>query len=100
MLQGCCVYIDSCNNISLFQRTQICQVVVWDRPWTNQRAITSNTCSSAIGMPGGGAVVRAPAGEGAAAPQDTSFTVCIAFVGPSSSSKVTTAFSKIRERIK
>ena len=52
-------------------------------------------------MPGGGgAVVRAPAGEGAAAPQDTSFTVCIAFVGPSSSSKVTTAFSKIRERIK
>ena len=68
---------------------------MWDRPWTNQRAVTSNTCSSPIGMPGGGAA--APAAVNAST---YILWVCIAFVGPSSSSKVTIVFSKIRERVK
>ena len=57
-------------------------------------------------MPGDAVGLSAPAGVchgievGAATPEHTSVTVCIAFVGPRSSSKVTTVFSKIRERVK
>ena len=61
---------------------------------------------AAAGMAGDAVGLSAPAGVchdievGAATPEHTSVTVCIAFVGPSSSSKVTIVFSKIRERVK
>ena len=58
--------------------------------------------AAAAGVPGA-AVVSAPSPAGvvgAATTADTSVTVCIAFVGLRSSSKLTIVFSKINESVK
>jgi len=66
LLEGCCVYIDSCNSVSLFQGTQTCYIEVWDRSWLQLREVTNVTCSST-------------SGPTATASENGSKTVCIAF---------------------
>jgi len=48
LLEGCCVYIDSCNSVSLFQGTQTCYVEVWDRPSLQLHEVNNVTCSSTV----------------------------------------------------
>ena len=68
LLEGCCVYIDSCNSVSLlFQGTQTCYIEVWDRPWLQLREVTNVMCSSTLGMYGATAGVGVAAGVGIAA---------------------------------
>ena len=70
LLEGCCVYIDSCSSVSfLFQGTSTCYIEVWDRPWRQLREFTHIMCQPATA--GMGATV------GMSAPENT---VCIAFV--------------------
>ena len=110
LLEGCCVYIDSCNSVSLFQGIRRCRVTVWDRPWLHLREVTNVMCTSTKQMDGaaagmGGAAAGmggAAAGMGGAAagmghayatpyahtatmysafvPENTSNSVCIAFI--------------------
>ena len=112
LLDGCCVYIDSCRSISLFQNSQTCYVQVWDRRCPYQLTFPSISCTPTPQPPAAAAAKPAVATAAASAGRcydleagnattaDTSATVCIAFVGPRSSSKVTIVFSKIRERVK
>ena len=43
LLEGCCVYIDSCSSVSLFQDTYTSTVEMWDVPWRQQRQVTNVT---------------------------------------------------------
>ena len=114
LLEGCCVYIDSCRSVSLFQNSQTCYVQVWDRRCPYQLTFPYISCTPTPQPPAAAAKKPAVAVAAAAASpgrcfdiaagtdtnENTSVTVCIAFVGPRSSSKVTIVFSKIRERVK
>jgi len=114
-LEGCCVYIDSCRSVPLFQNSQTCYVQVWAREWPKQVTYPYISCTPTPQKPGAAAAAAAaagipgatvpsapsPVGEvGAAITADTSVTVCIAFVGLRSSSKLTIVFSKIKESVK
>jgi len=104
LLEGCCVYIDSCRSVSLFQNSQTCYVQVWDRRCPYQLTFpyisctpTPQTPSAAAAKPAVGTYAASPGTcfDLEAGTAGTSVTVCIAFVGPRSSSKVTIVFSKI-----
>ena len=88
LLEGC-VYIDSCNSVSLFQGTRKCRVTVLDRPWYQLHEVTNVMCTSTkrkYDPPAGtcctAVAMNLPA-EGtydAVNPENTSNSVCIAFV--------------------